>query len=545
MRRIATGITALALVAQLVGCAADAPTAPRPGGGGTNDGSLQIALYTNEANPAAGGCSLVQAVVTLNGASVPNGTGVSFSTDLGTFAQNGQGSVDVVTTGGQVTTGVCSVRSGVATVRASATVGNKKGSSTLPISFQPSNSAAFVSSCSPAFGSPTGGTSLTINGGRFFGSASSTKVVFTAAGVAREGLVTGVTSTQISVVTPAFPEAASLAVPVQMVITMGFGTGSPETITASNCFVFGTAPSGTPTVTSVLPSSGSNDGNTRVTIVGSGFVAPVQVFFGPAEATVLSVAYNQIVTLSPPATGIGLPNQNATVDVRVHEVNSGQDGTLAGGFKYGPAMRIISFGGANVQSAAGPFTPLTIFGEGFSAPVKVSLAGWIATVMSVSATEIVVLPGNIVAAGCSDVSGPISVTNIDTGETAQGQTFTYLVSSSGPVVTGVAPSQGQVPAAGIDLVISGINFPTSIAGVSVALGGRQVPVTAVSPSGTSITVHIPETTLAPPTCGGATDGTLLPAGGAQDIVVTNVATTCSATFAGAFTYLLPCVATGP
>jgi len=545
MRRIATGITALALVAQLVGCAADAPTAPRPGGGGTNDGSLQIALYTNEANPAAGGCSLVQAVVTLNGANVPNGTGVSFSTDLGTFAQNGQGSVDVVTTGGQATTGVCSVRSGVATVRANATVQGKKGSATLPISFQPSNSAAFVSSCSPPFGSPNGGTSLTINGGRFFGTASSTKVLFTAAGVAREGLVTGVTSTQISVVTPAFPEAASLAVPVQMAITLGFGTGSPETIAASNCFVFGTAPSGTPTVLSVLPSSGKNDGNTRVTIVGSGFVAPVQVFFGPAEATVLSVAYNQIVALSPPATGIGLPNQNATVDVRVHEVNSGQDGTLAGAFKYGPAMRIISFGGSNVQSASGPFTPLTIFGEGFSAPVKVSLAGWIATVMSVSATEIVVLPGNIVASGCSDVSGSISVTNIDTGETADGQSFTYLVSSTGPVVTGVAPSQGQVPASGIDLVITGVNFPTSIAGVSVALGGRQVPVTAVSPSGTSITVHIPETTLAPPTCGGATSGTLLPAGGAQDIVVTNVATTCSATFAGAFTYLLPCVATGP
>ncbi|HEY7111717.1 MAG TPA: IPT/TIG domain-containing protein [Thermoanaerobaculia bacterium] len=545
MRRIATGITALALVAQLVGCAADAPTAPKPGPGGNNDGSLQITLFTNDANPAAGACSLVQAIATLNGANVPNGTGIVFSSDLGTFAQNGQGNVSIVTTAGQATTSLCSPRSGVATVRASATVSGKTGAATLPISFQPSNSAAFVSFCNPSFGSPNGGTTLTINGGRFYGSPSSTKVTFTAAGVTREGLVQSVSNTQITLVTPGFPEASSLAVPVQMSITLGFGTSSPTTISASNCFVFGASPPGTPTVLSVLPSSGKNDGSTRVTIVGSGFVAPLQVFFGPAEATVLSVAYNQIVALSPPATGIGLPNQNATVDIRVHEVNSGQDGTLAGAFKYGPAMRIISFSGANVQSASGPFTPITINGEGFDAPVKVSLAGWIATVMSVSATEIVVLPGNIVANGCSDVSGPIEVTNIDTGETASGQTFTYLVAESAPIITGVAPSQGQVPAAGIDLTITGVNFPASIAGVSVSLGGRQVPVTAVSPSGTSITVHIPETTSAPPTCNGATDGTLLPAGGAQDIVVTNLATTCSATFAGAFTYLLPCVATGP
>lgn len=540
MRRIAIGTTALALIAHLISCAADAPTAPRPGGGGSNNGALQIALYTSDPNPGAGACSLVQAIATLNGANVPDGTGIAFSTDLGVFAQTGKQTISVVTAGGAATTAVCSASAGVAKVRASASVQGKSGSASLSIAFQSSPSAGFVNSCTPTFGSPTGGTALTLSGGGFTGTAATTRVVFTAAGVAREALVTNVTPTQINVVTPGFPEVSGTSSPVQIQITFGFGSASPTTLTAPNCFVFSTSPAGVPTISAVLPSSGKNEGNTRVAIVGSGFVAPLQVFFGPAEAQALSISYNQIVALSPPATGIGLPNQNATVDVRVHEVNSGRDGTLTGGFHYGPALRIISFEGANVQLASGPFTPVTIHGEGFDAPVKVSLAGWVASVISVSATEVVVVPGNIVVSGCSDVSGTMSVTNINTGETAEGQTFTYLVAAAGPVITGVSQSQAQVPVAGIQLVISGANFPTSAAGVNVTLGGRQLQV--LSASATALTVQVPPTNAAAPTCGASdTPGTLLPAGGAQDIVVTNLATTCKATFPGAFTYLLPCV----
>ena len=540
MRRIAIGTTILALVAHLSGCAADAPTAPRPGGGGNNDGALQILLNTSNPNPPAGSCSLIQATATLNGASVPEGTGIAFVTDLGAFQENGQPSVTVVATSGVAVTSVCSPVSGIANVRASATVQGKSGNASLPIAFQLTQSAGFVTACSPTFGAPAGGTSLTLSGGGFTGSASTTRVLFTAAGITREGLVASVTSTQIGVVTPAFPEVTGLSTPVQIRIILNSGTASPTTLTAPSCFVFSTAPASAPTVSSVLPSSGKNEGNTRVSIVGSGFIAPLQVFFGPAEAQVLSVSFNQIVALTPPATGIGLPNQNQSVSVRVHEVNSGLDGTLDSGFQYGPALRIISFAGANVQSASGPFTPVTIFGEGFDAPVKVSLAGWVATVLSVSATEIVVVPGPIVAAGCSDVSGAMEVTNINTGDTATGQSFTYLVSASGPVITGVTPTTAQVPGAGIQLLITGSNFPTSAAGVSVTVGGRQVSV--VTASSTSLTVQLPPTNAAAPTCQGADPaGTLTAAGAAQDVRVTNLSTTCAATFPGAFTYLLPCV----
>ncbi len=539
MRRIAIGTTAFGLLVHLMGCAADAPTAPKPGGGG-GSGTLQVALYTSDPNPGAGSCSLLQATVTNNGASVPDGTSVSFSTDLGTFSQNSQQTISIVTSSGAAVTSLCSARAGVAGVRASATSQGRSGSATLSISFQATPSGGYVSSCSPTYGNPAGGTALTLSGGGFSGTVGTTRVFLTAVGVTREALVTAVSPTQINVVTPAFPEATSLSTPVQIQITLGAGTASPTTLFAPSCFVFSTAPAAAPTVSAVLPSSGKNEGGTRVSIVGSGFVAPLQVFFGPAEAQVLTVSYNQIVALTPPATGIGLPNQNQSVDVTVREVNSGQNGTLTGGFLYGPALRIISFSGANVQSAAGPFTPVTIYGEGFDAPVKVSLAGWIATVLSVSATELVVVPGSLVASGCADVSGPMEVTNINTGETASGQTFTYLVSASGPVITGVSPSSAQVPGAGIQLLISGSNFPTSATGVSVTVGGVQVQV--LTASSTSLTVQLPPTNDVPPTCpSGTAAGTLINSGAAQDVTVTNLSTTCHATFPGAFTYLLPCV----
>jgi hypothetical protein len=538
MRRIATGITALALVAQLIGCAADAPTAPPPGGGG-NNGAVSVTLFTSNANPPAGGCSLIQAIVTFNGGDVPDGTSVAFSTDLGVFAQNGLQTISVVTSGGGATTSVCSVGPGVANVRASATVQGRTDTENLPISFQAVTSTAFVSSCTPAFGSPTGGTALSLIGQGFTGNASTTQVFFTAAGVTRAGLVQSVTPTQIGVVTPGFPEATGASVPVQIRIVLGAGTSTPTTLSTPNCFVFSNAPVGPPTVTAVLPSSGKNEGNTRVSIIGAGFVAPLQVFFGPVEAAVLSVAYNQIVALSPPAFGAGSPNLNQTVDVRVHLVGSGQDGTLSGAFRYAPAMQLTAITGPNVQIVGQPFRPLTIHGQGFESPVQVSLAGFVAAVISVSATEITVVPGNILISGCADVAGSVTVTNINTGESVSGLSFTYLVSDAAPVITGVSPASAQVPGAGIQLLISGTNLPTTAGNAEVTIGGAQVVVLGASAAGTSLTVQLPPTSQPAPACGADPPGTLLPAD-TVSVTVRNRTTTCSSTFPNAFTYLLPC-----
>ncbi len=447
MRRIALILLGAALVgAASWFCSSDAP-APTPpgggGGGGLTTSALQIRLFTSNANPVAGSCTLIEAVVTLNGASVPDGTGVSFTTDLPTsfFSQNLLSVISVVTQGGTATTALCSSGAGLATVRASATVGSNTASATILIAFQASpQSAPFFTFCSPSFGPSTGGTALTINGGRFTGTPATTRVTFTAAGVSREALVTAVTATSVTVITPAFPEATSPSVPVNITLTFGTNTATPVSISLPNCFAFGTTAAGNPKITAVLPSSGSNEGNTRVTIIGSGFVLPVQVFFGPAEAQVLSVSFNQIIVLTPPASGAGLPNLNQTVDVRVHEVNSGLEDTLTGGFRFVVPLQLTAIDN-NRQEA--PFTPVTIHGQGFLAPVAVSLAGIPATVISVSATELLVLPGPLPT--CANTTGSVVVTNIDSGDTQSGLTFTYLCTPPTNTPTPIPPPATPTP----------------------------------------------------------------------------------------------------
>ena len=530
MRRISTAVLAIALVAFYLACSADAPAPtppnrqPTPGPNGT---PLQVRLFTNNANPVAGNCTLIQAIVSLNGANVPDGTGVAFSTDFGIFQQNAGAVVSVTTQGSAAVTALCSNDPGLANVRATATVAGQTGTAALPISFQPSAAAVpFFSSCSPSFASNAGGTDVTFNGGRFFGSPATTRATFTAAGVTREALVTNVTGTSVTVTTPAFPEAVSPSVPVNVTLTFGTNTANPFVLQVPNCFAFGTTGSSTPSVTAVLPSSGTNNGLTRVSIIGSGFTSPLQVFFGSVEAQVLSVSFNQIIVLTPPAFGAGSSNLNQTVPIRIHEVNSGVDSNTSVTFRFVTPVQITGFSGSNIQSIAGPFSPLTILGQGFEAPVAVSLAGVVAQVISVSATEILVVPGFPFVQSCNDITGPMTVTNINTGDSATGQSFTYLVKSAGPFITSVSPGSGT----GGTITISGGNF----LGVStVTVGGRSAAFTVTSSGSIQATLA----GFTPPVCGaGVPIGTAVSVG---DVTVTN-GFGCSVTSTGAF--LLPCVA---
>ncbi len=535
MRRIAISLTLVALVAGLYGCAADAPTSPRPGPG-TGSNALQINLFTNDANPKSGTCTLIEAVVTLNGNAVADGTGVSFSTDFGTFSQNGLPLVSVVTQNGVAVTALCGPAAGTARVRASATVNGNSAATNLTIVFQSdSGTLPFVVSCSPSFGPTDGGTSLTITGGRFFGSAATTRVQFTANGVTRDGIVQSVSASQVTVLTPAFPELSSPNTPAAISLTFGTNSAQPVVLSLPSCFAFGTASSGTPTIASILPSSGTNDGNTRVTIVGSGFstTSGVQVFFGNVEAAVLSVSFNQIVVLSPPAFGAGAENLNATVQVTVRNIASG---AVSNGvsYRFTPAVQLTSISN-NVQRTDVSFTAVTIYGQGFDAPVAVSLAGIPAIIQSVSATEIVVLPVFPLLSGCANLSGDVSVTNINTGDTATGLSFTYIVPQM--AITGVAPTIGST---GDSVTITGVNFPDTVGDAEVKFGSRTAFVTSVSPGSITVTVP-PGSVITPPTCVPPNVGGDLQNVETVDVTVTDRATTCTATVNQAFTYQLPCV----
>ena len=550
MRRIAITLTVLALIGGAFGCSSDAPTPPKvggPGGGGGGGGTsaLQIRLFTSEPNPVAGTCTLIQAVVTLNGASVPNGTGVVFTTDFGVFAQNGLPLISVTTQNGAAVTALCSEFPGTAVVRATSTVGNETASATITIAFQsaPAGSGPFVSFCDPSFGPSTGGTALALNGGRFCPStgctgdeAADTRVVFIVNGIAREATVTSVTNNVINVLTPGFPEVTSPSTPVDIRVTLNNGA---TVLSLPNCFAFGTALPTTPVITAVLPSSGLNEGNTRVTIVGSGFVAPVQVFFGNVEATIVSVSPNQIVVLTPAAFGSGRDNLNQTVDVRVRNVTSGLEATLPGGYRYTQPLQLIAISPSE-ERLDQPLTPVTIFGHGFQAPVSVTIAGRPATVISVSESELVVLPGRPLTGQCANVSGNVTVTNINTGETVSGLSFTFI--GVQPVISLVLPNAGTP---GTSVRLTGTNLPSRPEDTRVLFGTVEASVT--SASSTEVVVSAPtQPTLVSPLCNpGNPVGTVQPVGSAFPITLSNVLTGCSATGSSTFQYQLPCVAATP
>jgi len=553
MRRIAITVTVLALVAGAFGCSSDAPTPPKSGGPGGGQGptgstALQIRLFTSNPNPPAGTCTLIQAVVTLNGTSVPDGTGVAFSTDFGLFAQNGLPLISVVTQNGSAVTALCSEFSGTAVVRATSTIGTETGSATITIAFQPAAAGAgpFVSFCDPSFGPATGGTALALHGGRFCATsgctgseAANTRVVFFVNGVAREATVVSVTNDLINVLTPGFPEATSPSTPVEIRVTLGNNTATPTVLSLPNCFAFGTIGSSTPRITAVLPASGVNEGNTRVTIIGSGFQAPVQVFFGEVEATIVSVSFNQIVVLTPPAFGAGRDNLNQQVDVRVRNVTSGLESTLTGGYRYTQPLQITGISN-NEQRLDQPLTPVTIFGHGFQSPVSVTVGGRAATIISVAESELVILPPRPLTPSCGNTTVPISVTNVNTGDTLGGVSFTYVAGGANALsITFISPTQGPP---GTVVTVNGTNLPLQLSDASVTFG--SIPAQVGTTSATQMTVTAPQQpSLNNPLCpAGVATGTLVNVGNFP-VNVRNVLTGCSDS--EPFQYQLACVLPTP
>jgi len=115
---------------------------------------------------------------------------------------------------------------------------------------------------------------------------STTRVQFTVNGVTKDGIVQSVTQNQIVVLTPGFPEFSSPGLLTQVTVSLGTNQVPPTVLSLPSCFAYGTQDAGTPQISSLLPSSGTSEGGTRVTIVGSGFSVGggVQVFFGGLRA---------------------------------------------------------------------------------------------------------------------------------------------------------------------------------------------------------------------------------------------------------------------
>lgn len=462
-------VASMALV--LWGCESDSPTAPSQSpappatsGGGSTSTGFKI---TVSASPEAfelgeiteTGNSTAQVTVVArrndNNAFVPQNSTALLTTTAGTLTNlSGTSGVSIPITFDSLGRAIATLQvptTEALTLRVRAQIESSFGDVLVQIT-EEDQVPFFIQSVSPSTGPPTGGTVVDIRGTGF---DDPIRVNFGAL----PGVVQSTSSTRILAVTPSvdLPAGSTLAVPVSVQINVNDPEDTPATDSLANAFVY--ARGGqveTPTVVSVTPTSGPNEGGTQVTILGEGFSSDVQVFFGTGaliEAAVLNITPTSLLVRTPSATGPNSVNQNSIVDVRVVNRVSGASNTLTGAFQYGGPGTPVMF-----ISAAGPTeglylggTNVTIFGQGFAEPVVVEFGGVGQQPISVTGTEIVARSVPVEIVSCSRPSGQFSVVNIETGEQAgSGITFTYRPVE--PSIFNITPSSVTIDIDSRDII---------------------------------------------------------------------------------------------
>jgi len=552
-------LVALAALA-VVGCTSS-PTEPSGGGGSgpitpkppdpTIGYSVTVTADPPEITAGSNGSSTVTVQVrrTDNGQPPPDLTKVTLTTSIGAFGSvGGPNSVDLDLINGRAQAVLFpGTESGVATVRASATIGSTLAAGTTNVRIGQAPTF-FVSSVEPSVGSPTGGEQVAILGGGF---QTPVRVTFNGA----SATVRSVTPNRIIVVTPS---AAAAGVPVgvgetaTVNVEVTINVNEPDTLTDSvdRGFTYAAGGGGVqePQVFSLDPTSGGNDGGTTVTIIGQGFVAPVQVLFGQGssattfngiQAEVVSVTPNRIVVRTPAANGFGQNLTNQVVDILVRNVNTGFSTVRPQQFKYGTNVEITAISQGSGPASGG--TRVLIQGSGFDEPLTVAfnVGGSLVAqqVVSVSGREIVILTSPAVRPAACPADGiiratSITVTNIETGDSAQaGIGFNFLLPA--PVITSVVPGSGGT---GSTVVINGRDLNADSAEVVFgdATNGSTATVQAGS-TDTALRVTVPNP---PPNfdfdevdCG--TDGTrMVPT--AINITVRDLESRCVSTFRNGF-----------
>ncbi len=485
----------------------------------------------------------VRAVRTDTGQPPANLTSIALSTSLGTFgsATGGTQITLQLTNGSAQTVLFPGTSSGVATVRA--TLDRSEGFANVQIG---AGATFFISFVDPPIIDPQGGETATIQGGGF---ETPVRVTIGSANVQ----VLSVTSDRIRISTPSATQAGvtvgvGQSVPVNVGVTINVNEPEQKSDSLAAGLTYATGGGGVqPTITSVTPSSGSNDGGTRITINGTGFQSPVQVFFEggnpriSVEAAVESVTTTRIIVLSPAARGFGQGLQNQSADIRVKNIESGFEGRTTGGFRYGSNVLITAVGPTEV--VYNQPEQVVIQGQGFDEPLTVTLAGFAASVQSVTGTRIVVQSPIVAITNCNVPTGPVGVVNIETGD---GTSFTgpFVFRPIMPVITSISPNTGaavgNTPVAITSAVSKFTGFdPFGGPPPPIRVLVNSAPATLVSATAGLVSIRTPTFTgtfpTRPCTVGAETGTEMLPA--AVPVTVTNLNTGCSDTIANGFAYL--------
>jgi hypothetical protein len=235
-----------------------------------------------------------------------------------------------------------------------------------------------------------------------------------------------------------------------------------------------------PTLFGVDPAAGPAAGGTPLTASGAGFADPLELLFGAAPATDLSVSPTQIQASSPAGSG--------QVDVTV--AGPVDADTLGGGFIYLPAPTgaLSVTGVAPSRGPAAGSSLVTVAGEGFSAGVTAVLFG------ANPATNLTTVDDRTLTLEVpAGTPGPVAVTVQTAADQAVlTDAFTYFT----PIdATGIDPQSGPVEGSTV-FTIQGSGFHPAVAVLfgGVPAGSLNVPsateITGMTPPGTSGPVDV-------------------------------------------------------
>ena len=252
-----------------------------------------------------------------------------------------------------------------------------------------------VTGISPAQGSTSGNTLVTITGSGFSGA---TAVLF---GAPAGTNLTVVSPTRIMVRSPAHAAGT-----VDVRVTAPGGTSA---ISAADRFIY-TAP----TVTAILPTSGSTAGGSRVTITGTGFTGATAVTFGATTGTNMTVFSSTKINVTSPAHTAGIVNVKVTTPGGTSAIST------ADRFTYSAPPKVTSISPASGSHAGN--TLVTVTGTGFTGATAVTFG----TIPGTSRT--VVNATTITVRSPAHAAGVVNVrvtTPYGTSALAAGDRFTY------------------------------------------------------------------------------------------------------------------------
>ena len=359
-----------------------------------------------------------------------------------------------------------------------------------------------LTSISPTTGAQGTSVPVTISG---TGLTGSTGITFSGVGGGGGIGVSGFTVVNDTAITATFAISPTAALTARNVrVNTAGGLSNPETFTVVS--------PGTPTLTSISPSSGLRGTPTSVTLTGTGFTTTGTAVHVTAPANGLSITG---VTVVNPTTITATFNTSTGATIGPRSIYVTTPGGTTGTVTYtvsGPVLTSIS----PTSAVRGTAVSISLFGSGLTGTTAINVSGGGVTVggLTVGNGVTVVNDGQVnatftISAGASGTVRNVTVTA--PGGTSNSVAFTVVVPPA-PTLTSIAPPTG-VRGQAVSVTLNGTNL-TGASAVNISGGGITVSgLTIMSPTAATATFTISNTAAL-----GARNVTITTSGGTSNVV---------------------------